>query len=146
MNTDGRLTNTEVIGSRYSDREYPDKALTERIIGCAITVHRELGPGYLEMIYERALAHEFIKQGVCFEQQRTVKVFYDGVAVGEHRVDLFVEGKIVVELKSVEDISQKHVAQVISTLKAVGATVGLLINFDQARLVDGVKRVVLTRP
>ena len=94
----------------------------------------------------RALAHEFVKQQVRFEQQRSVKIFYDGVAVGEHRIDLFVEGKIVVELKSVEEISQAHVAQVISTLKAVGATVGLLINFNEARLVDGVKRVVLTRP
>ena len=146
MTVDGRLTNAEVIGSRYSDREYPEKALTERIIGCAIAVHRELGPGYLEVIYERALAHEFIKQGVRSERQRIAKVFYDGVEVGEHRIDLFVEGKVVVELKSVDEISQRHVAQVISTLKAVGATVGLLINFDQARLVDGVKRVVFVKP
>jgi GxxExxY protein len=68
---------------------------------------------------------------------------YDGVEVGEHRYDLLVEGKVLVELKSVDDLSPKHTAQVISTLKAAGVRVGLLLNFDEVRLIDGLKRVVL---
>ena len=126
------------------DQEYPEKELTGRIIGCAIAVHRELGPGFLEAIYERAMAHELAKAGLKFSTQYVVKVFYDGVEVGEHRVDILVEGKVVVERKSVETVTDKHLAQVISTRKAVGAKVGLLINFDEPRLAHGVRRVVLS--
>ncbi|MCD4699028.1 MAG: GxxExxY protein [Phycisphaerae bacterium] len=131
--------------ANFPKEQYPEKELTEKIIGCAISVHRELGPGYLEILYERALAHEFKKQGLKFQQQRSAKVFYDGVEIGEHRIDLFVEEKVVVELKSVERLTSKHVAQVISTLKAVGVEVGLLINFDESRVVDGIQRVVLSK-
>ncbi len=134
-----------VLRAHFPKDQYPEKDLTEKIIGCAISVHRELGPGYLEVIYERALAYEFRKQGLMFERQRSVKVFYDGVEVGEHRIDIFVEEKVVVELKSVERLTSRHVAQVISTLKAVGVEVGLLINFDEARVIDGIQRVVLSR-
>ncbi len=130
---------------RCPDEKYPEKELTERIIGCAIRVHRELGAGYLEAIYENALVHEFVKEEIAFERQRTAKVYYDGVQVGEHRFDLFVESKVVVELKSVEMLTEKHLAQMISTLKTVGAKVGLLMNFDEAKLVDGIRRVVLTK-
>ena len=134
-----------ILKSRFPKEQYPEKDLTEKIIGCAISVHRELGPGFLEMLYERALAHEFKKQGLEFQQQRSVKVFYDSVEIGEHRIDLFVEEKVVVELKSVERLNSRHVAQVISTLKAVGAEVGLLINFDESRVVDGIQRVVFSK-
>ena len=72
-----------------------------------------------------------------------MKVYYDGIEVGEHRIDIFVDEKIVLELKSVESVCQKHLAQTISTLKAAGAKVGLLINFDEAKVVDGIRRVVL---
>ena len=136
----------EIRGNNVWDEDYPCKELTEKIIGCAIRVHRELGPGYLEAIYENALAHELRKQGLRIERQRTAKVVYDGVEVGEHRADILVEGAVVVELKSVDQINSKHVAQVISTLKAVGAQVGLLLNFDEVRMVDGVRRVILTKP
>ncbi|MGC9455501.1 MAG: GxxExxY protein [Phycisphaerae bacterium] len=122
--------------------QYPQKELTEKIIGCAIRVHRELGPGYLEAIYETALSHELRKAGLGVERQKPVKVYYDGVEVGGHRVDILVEGKVVLELKSVETLTRKHTAQVISTLKACGAKVGLLINFDEVRLADGIRRVV----
>ncbi|MDY7009958.1 MAG: GxxExxY protein [Planctomycetota bacterium] len=134
-----------VLRTNFPTKQYPEKELTEKIIGCAISVHRELGPGYLEILYERALAQEFKKQGLKFEQQRSAKVFYDGVEIGEHRIDLFVEEKVVVELKSVERLNSRHVAQVISTLKAVGADVGLLINFDESRVVDGIQRVVFSK-
>ncbi|KKK97213.1 hypothetical protein LCGC14_2655010 [marine sediment metagenome] len=134
----------KVSGVRYPSSEYPHQELTEKIIGCAIAVHRELGPGYLEAIYEQALAHELTKQGLRFQKQRIARVYYDGVEVGLHRIDLFVEEKVVVELKSVDRVASKHVAQVISTLKAVGAEIGLLMNFDEARVVDGISRGVLS--
>ncbi len=127
----------------HPNREYPERDLTEKIIARAIVVHRTLGPGFLEAIYENALSHELRKSGLGVERQKVVRIMYDGIDVGEHRADLLVEGKVVVELKSVDAISSKHVAQTISTLKALGVKVGLLINFDEARLVDGVKRVVL---
>jgi GxxExxY protein len=122
---------------------YPEQDLTEQIIGCGIRVHRALGPGYLEAIYENAFAHGLAKEGLAFDRQRVVKVFYDGIEVGEHRIDIVVEGRVVLELKSVETLHPKHVAQIISTLRAAGVKVGLLINFNEARLVDGIKRVVL---
>lgn len=127
-----------------ADRDYPHRELTERVIGCAIRVHRELGPGYLESIYENALTHELRKQGLRVDTQHEVPVVYDGVQVGLHRADILVEGAVVVELKSVEALVPRHRAQLISTLKAVGASVGLLMNFNEARLAQGLKRVVLT--
>ena len=117
--------------------------LTHRIIGCAIAVHRALGPGYLESIYENALVLELKKHGLAVERQKTIKVFYDGQEVGEHRLDLLVEGKVVLELKSVEEVAKKHVAQVISTLKAAGARVAPLMNFNEEQLTHGIRRVVL---
>ncbi|MFP3936855.1 MAG: GxxExxY protein [Phycisphaerae bacterium] len=126
----------------YAD--YPHRELTEKVIGCAIHVHRELGPGYLESIYENALAHELRKRGLSVDTQYEVPVVYDNVKVGLHRADILVDGAVVVELKSVEALVPKHKAQLISTLKAVGASVGLLMNFNEARLAQGLKRVVLT--
>ncbi len=124
--------------------DYPEAELTGKIIGCAIAVHRTLGPGFLEAMYEKALALELAKQALAFVQQHTVGVYYQGAEIGQHRIDLFVAGKVVVELKCVDAIDAKHVAQVISTLKAARVQVGLLINFNEARLIDGVRRVVLT--
>jgi len=138
-----RESGARVTPAGLPSEQYPEKELTEKIIGCAIRVHRELGPGYLEGIYENALSHELAKQGLRFERQRVVKVFYDGFEVGEHRIDMLVEGRVVLELKSVEVLSDKHVAQTISTLKAIGARVALLINFDESKVVDGIRRVVL---
>ncbi len=122
--------------------KYRHKELSERIIGCAIAVHRELGPGYLEAIYENALAHELGKQGIAFRRQQAFEVYYDAVKVREHRVDLLVEDAVVVELKSVEAVLPVHTAQAISTLKAARIKVGLLVSFNQSRLVDGIRRVV----
>ena len=137
-----KASGAQVSNGRFPEDQYPQKELTEKIIGCAINVHRVLGPGYLESIYENSLASELSKQGLSFERQHVIKVFYDGVEVGQHRLDVLVEGKVVVELKSVEVLTDRHVAQVISTLKAVGVKVGLLINFNESRLVDGIRRVV----
>ncbi len=140
-NHPGKLAKAMPLG--LPEKEYPEKDLTERIIGCAIKVHRALGPGYLEVIYENALAFELSRCGLGVDRQRVVKVLYEGVEVGEHRIDLVVEGRVVLELKAVERLNDKHAAQVISTLRASGLKVGLLINFNEARLVDGVRRVVL---
>ena len=136
--------NIGTFGSPGQIDDYPEKDLTERIIGCAIKVHRALGPGYLESIYENALAHELTKQGLGVQRQLPAKVVYDGVVCGEHRLDILVEGKVVLELKNVEAIHEKHLDQVISTLKAFKVRVGLLLNFNEAQLTRGLRRVILS--
>lgn len=114
--------------------------LTGRIIACAIEVHKALGPGFLESIYEAALVVEINRAGLKVEQQRTLPVFYREVLVGEHRLDLLVENKIVVELKAVSELEDIHFAVVRSYLKAVGLEHGLLLNFATMPLT--VKRVI----
>ena len=114
--------------------------LTEQIIGCAIEVHKRLGPGFLESIYENAFVLELRKRKLQVEQQREVIVKYDGVEIGRHRLDLIVADTIVVELKAVKNIEDIHFAIVKSYLKALGKEHGLLINFSQKVL--EVKRVI----
>jgi GxxExxY protein len=126
----------------------PDHVLDElarRVIGAAIEVHRELGPGYQEAFCEEALAFEFQSGGIGFERQKAFSVNYKGRAVGEGRVDFLVESKLVVELKAVERLIPVHKAQLISYLKATRCRLGLLINFNENLLRDGVQRVVLTK-
>ncbi len=137
----GRAKVTGVTGKAD---DYPHKDLTERIIGCAINVHRDLGPGSLESIYENALAHELGKAGLQVERQVATDITYDGIVCGQHRLDLLVDGQVIVELKHVDGLHDKHLAQVISTLKAFGIPVGLLINFNEAKLVNGIRRVVFS--
>lgn len=114
------------------------------MIGAAIEVHRALGPGYLEAIYEQALAIELEERGISFERQRKVSVIYKEREIGECRVDFMVAGILLLELKSAESISPVHLAQVMSYLKATGLRLGLLINFNVPVLKDGIKRVVLS--
>ena len=108
--------------------------LSERIIGCAFRVMNTLGCGFLEKVYENALAHELRKDGLRVSQQHAIKVRYDGVTVGEYTADLPVEGCIVVELKAVKALDRVHVAQSINYLKATGLRVCLLLNFGKPRL------------
>jgi GxxExxY protein len=117
--------------------------LTERIIGAAIEVHRTLGPGLLESVYEEALCHEFQLQGIPFQRQVEVDVVYKEHRIRGQRIDLLVDGQVVVELKSVTTLPEVATAQVLSYLKATGLKRALLINFGAARLIDGVKRLVL---
>jgi GxxExxY protein len=117
--------------------------LTERIIGAAIEVHRVLGPGLLEVIYEEALCVELELRGLRYQRQVEVDVNYKGRTIKGQRIDLLVEGQVVVELKSVADLPEVATAQVLSYLKATGFKRGLLINFGKGRLVDGVKRLSL---
>ncbi len=110
------------------------KALTEKIIGAAISVHRQLGPGFIESIYENALVIELRKNGLHVEQQVEVAVEYDGVEVGRHRLDLYVDNTIVVELKAIKALENIHFAIVRSYLKAIGKKHGLLLNFAKETL------------
>jgi GxxExxY protein len=116
-----------------------DSEITESIIAAAITVHRELGPGFLESVYEQALAVEFAVRGIAFVRQHVIPLFYRDHQIGEHRLDFVVEGKIVVELKAIEALENVHFAIVRSYLKAAGLSDGLLLNFSSMPLT--VKRV-----
>lgn len=122
---------------------YPHSDLTEKIIAAAIEVHKHLGPAYHETIYQLALAHELTLRAIPSEREKEISVSYKGIAVGQYRLDFLVEETVIVELKSVEALSDVHLSQMLSYLSATGKKVGLLINFAQAKLVDGIKRVIL---
>jgi GxxExxY protein len=116
--------------------------LTERIIGCAIEVHRQLRPGLLESTYEAALAIEFELAGLRFSRQVICPVLDKGRQIAEHRLDLVVEDAVVVELKSVERHEPLFEAQLLTCLKISGKRIGLLINFNSRLLRDGIRRLV----
>ena len=116
--------------------------LAHEIIGAAIEVHRILGPGYLESIYEEALCIELKLRTISFERQAPVQIVYKGAAIGQGRLDLLVQGKLIVEIKTVETLAPIHKAQALSYLKATGLQLALLINFNAAVLKDGIKRIV----
>lgn len=103
--------------------------LTSRIINVFYSVYNTLGYGFLEKVYENALLHELRKRGLHVEQQKPIKVTFDGVVVGEYFADLLVEGKVLLELKTAATISDAHKAQLINYLKATGVEVGLILNF-----------------
>ena len=123
-----------------ADARRSSDLITERVIGCAYAVGNGLGAGFLEKVYENALAHELRKVGLRVEQQRNMQVHYDGVLVGEYIADLLVENTVVVELKAVRAFEDVHVAQCLNYLKAIGLQVCLLINFGNPRV--EVKRIV----
>lgn len=116
-----------------------NEELTGRIIGAAIEVHRALGPGFLEAIYEEALSTEFDHQRIAYERQKPVKIRYRERVVGEHRLDFLVEGSVVVELKAVQALENIHFAIVRSYLKSLSLSTALLLNFATMPLT--VKRV-----
>ena len=119
--------------------------ITENIIGCAIEVHRYLGPGLLESIYESAICIEFNEKNLSYERQKILPVKYKYHKVGEFRIDLVVENKVVVELKSVERFDPVFEAQLLSYMRLGEYKLGLLINFNSKLLKDGVKRMILSR-
>ena len=116
------------------------ETLTGRIIECALTVHKNLGPGFLESIYQTALPVELEKNGLNVDIQKRVPVLYDGKEIGLHILDLVVEGSVIVELKTVKCFNDSHMAQLLSYLKATGIKVGLLLNFSDSVL--KIKRVI----
>ncbi len=128
-------------GNKRTEQESLFKQITLRILEAAIEVHRVIGPGFLEQIYEEALAHEFELRGIKYERQKQISVTYKDIIAGEHRLDFLVEGEVVVELKAVKELDDVHMAQTMSYLKATNKRVGLLINFAKPRLIDGVKRI-----
>ncbi|MGH7131968.1 MAG: GxxExxY protein [Phycisphaerales bacterium] len=124
--------------------ELPAKVedLARRVIGCAIEVHRRLGPGLLEKVYERALEIELRRAGISARTQVTVPVYYRDEKIGEHVLDMDAEGLIVLELKSAEAVSVVHRATVISYLRVADRPLGLIMNFNTAVLKDGIERFV----
>ena len=114
--------------------------LTKRIIGCAIEVHRNLGPGLLESVYEAALCIELDLGGLSYERQKVVPVSYKGHPIGEHRLDILVEDTVILELKSVERLDPVFEAQILGYLRMTGKPLGLLINFNSRLLKDGIRR------
>ena len=114
--------------------------LTEVIIGAAIEVHRQLGPGFLESVYENALVIELRTRGLDVEQQKAVSIKYNGIEVGTHRLDVLVQGQVIVDLKTIKGFEDVHFAVVRSQLRAAGLKHGLLLNFAGVKL--QIKRVI----
>ena len=127
------------LETRKPGSDLGNKELTERIIAAAIRVHKELGPGFLEAMYEEALALELTSNGLSFERQKLLPVFYHEQLIGEHRLDFVLEGKVIVELKAISALEDIHFAIVRSYLKAANLNDALLLNFASVRLI--VKRV-----
>lgn len=118
--------------------------LTSQIIGCAIEVHKNPGPGLLEETYKKCLVYELNNRGLTFEVEYPLPVKYKDIRLNcGYRIDILVENQVIIELKSVQKLSNIHEAQLLTYMKLANATVGLLINFNEIRLVDGVKRFKL---
>ena len=118
--------------------------LAKRVIGCAIEVHRETGPGLLESTYEQCLAHELSLNGIKFKIQHPLPVAYKGIHLDcGYRVDILVEDEIILELKSVEELKKIHEAQVLTSMKLSGIKHGFLLNFNVTRLKQGMKSFLL---
>lgn len=134
---------SELLKSLFVKDEAQDKinVITEQIIGCAYKVMNELGVGFLEKVYENAVAYEVGKLGLKVEQQKKIKVFYDKVEVGIYEPDLLIEDLVIVELKTVKVLEVVHKAQCLNYLKATGSKICLLINFGNLRV--EVKRFIL---
>lgn len=135
--------NMGVLGSKSYNG--PHAELTRRIIGCAIEVHKELGPGLLESAYEACLVHLLVQQDIAVARQVELPVSFQGQRIDAgFRMDLVVESVVVVEIKAVDELHPIHEAQLLTYLKLSKLSVGLLINFNTLRLVDGIKRLVNT--
>jgi len=117
--------------------------LTELIIGCCFRVANELGPGFLEKVYENALAHELRKAKVKVVQQQGIEVFYNGVKVGNYEADLLVDGHVLVEVKAGHGLDKEHVAQCLNYMRGTRLVICLLVNFGRAKL--QVRRLGMTR-
>ena len=127
-----------------TEQDYPEKELTHEIIGAAIEVHRILGPGLLESVYEKCLAKELSSRNIVFEMEKPLPVEYKGTVIDcGYRIDFLVENRVVVELKAIEKIDPVHEAQLMTYLRLTGCKIGLIINFNVPILIKGIKRRVL---
>jgi len=132
---------SEIFKSLFDDKLDGINRITEKIIGCSYTVSNTLGCGFLEKVYENALAHELRKAGFKVLQQHEIEVYYDGVVVGKYIADLFVEDSVIVEIKANSGLDDSQKAQCLNYLKAANLKIGLLINFGKPRI--EIKRVAL---
>lgn len=120
-----------------------ENEISEKIIGCSIEVHKSLGPGLLESAYQECLFYELQKAGLYVEKQKALPLIYKDVKLDAgYRLDLIVENKVIIEVKSIDALNDIHTAQVLTYLNVSGCRLGLLINFNVLRLVDGLKRLV----
>ena len=120
-----------------------DYSISGLVIGCAIEVHKTLGPGLKEDTYEKALCEALMLKNIKFQTEQTYRVMFEGVTVGKYRPDLIVEDTVVVEIKSVDRLIPLFTSQLVRYLKLTGLRVGLILNFNSPRMADGIKRVVL---
>jgi len=127
--------------TEYPENKYPHSEITNKIIRCAIEVHKVLGPGFLESIYEKALVYELQQAGLKVQEQISIPIVYKETSLGEHRLDLLVEDEVIIENKTVNDFDEIHIAQILSYLKATGKHIGLLLNF--AKMKVEIKRIIL---
>ena len=114
--------------------QYPLSDLTGKIIGCAMEVHRHLGNGFQEVIYQRSLALELERHGLSFQREVEMTIYYEGIAVGNRRADFLVEDKIMIEIKALSQLENVHLAQALNYLEAYKLEIGLLINFGATKL------------
>jgi GxxExxY protein len=137
------VTDHDAQPARGPARDHEHDPLTHRIIGCAIEVHRHLGPGLLEVTYERAMGVELRQAGMVFLRQVAVPVRYKGEVVGNYRVDLVIENRVVVEIKSVDQLAGLHQAQLLAYMRVLHMSTGLLLNFNSEVLRTGVRRLAI---
>ncbi len=133
-NDSQRLRNSASLWSKGAAGAYPHSDVTKKVIGAAIEVHKILGPGFMEKAYEEALTLELERLKIGYESQRLVRVRFRGAIVDTHKIDLIVEGKVVVELKAVKELEDVHLAVTLAYLKATDLKVGLVINFAETML------------
>jgi len=132
---------SEISGCRVAMTKLLHKDITYAIIGACMEVHRILGPGFLESVYQTALAHELELRGISINEQARLQVAYKDIVAGEYRADFVVDDKVIVEIKAVSQLTEIHEAQLINYLKATGYKVGLLINFGASSL-EHIRRIV----
>ena len=126
-----------------SNSKYPFGEITEKIIGAAIEVHKILGPGLPEEVYEQAFCHELGLRKIKFERQKENLIHYKDICAGKNRLDVLVEDTVIIELKSVDTFHPIHEAQLMTYLRTANKKIGLLINFNVLLLKDGIKRIIL---
>lgn len=120
--------------------EYKHSEITAKIIGCAMKVHQRMRNGYQEIIYQRCLCIEFDREGIKYQQEMEMPIFYDGIHVGKRRVDFLIEEKVVLEIKAVSELTDTYLAQALNYLEALNLETGLLLNFGAKSL--EIKRIV----
>jgi GxxExxY protein len=126
-----------------SSLPYELESLVNTVIGCCLAVHREIGPGMSESVYVRACCAEFQVRGLAYEREKVIPIRYRGEVICHQRIDLLVSEQVVLEVKSVERIHSVHIAQTVGYLRALGRRAGLVVNFNEVLLRQGIRRVVL---